>query len=116
MYEAELLSRSGMVVRCSILAIVVAVLVGLPASASAKSGHCTSGRTVLRVGTFNGKKGPCKTIQEAVDAIGPGGWILIGPGDYKQSSSRSITGAFGDDRAGAAGVVSTPPNPHPGIN
>jgi len=63
---------------------------------------------VLRVGTFNGKKGPCKTIQEAVDAIGPGGWILIGPGDYKQSSSRSITGAFGDDRAGAAVLVTTP--------
>jgi hypothetical protein len=70
--------------------------------------HCTGRPKVLRVGTFNGKHGQCASIQEAVDAVAPGGWILIGPGDYKQSSSRTITGAFGDDRAGAAVLITTP--------
>jgi hypothetical protein len=108
MHKGQLLSRSRTVLRCSILSIVVAVLAGLPASASAKSSRCTAGKKVLRVGTFNGKKGQCATIQEAVDAVTPGGWILIGPGDYKQASSRSIEGAYGDDRAGAAVLVRTP--------
>jgi hypothetical protein len=63
---------------------------------------------VLRVGTFNGKKGQCKTIQEAVNAAAPGNWILIGPGDYKQSASQKMAGAVGDDRAGAEVVVKTP--------
>ena len=63
---------------------------------------------VLLVGTFNGKKGQCKTIQEAVKAAAPGNWILVGPGDYKQSSSEEMSGAVGDDRAGADIVITTP--------
>jgi hypothetical protein len=63
---------------------------------------------VLRVGTFNGKKGQCKTIQEAVNAAAPGNWILIGPGDYKQTSSTKPAGAYGDDVAGASILVTTP--------
>jgi hypothetical protein len=63
---------------------------------------------VLRVGVFNGKKGGCKTIQEAVNAATPGNWILIGPGDYKQSSTQQMPGAVGDDRAGGDIVVTTP--------
>jgi len=63
---------------------------------------------VLRVGTFNGKKGQCKTIQEAIAAAAPGNWILIGPGDYKQSASQHMAGAVGDDRAGADIVITTP--------
>jgi hypothetical protein len=63
---------------------------------------------VLRVGTFNGKKGQCKTIQEAVNAAAPGNWILIGPGDYKQTSSTKPVGAYGDDVAGASILVTTP--------
>jgi hypothetical protein len=63
---------------------------------------------VLRVGTFNGKQGQCKTIQEAVNAAAPGNWILIGPGDYKQTSSSKPEGAYGDDRAGASVLVTTP--------
>ena len=57
---------------------------------------------VLRVGTFNGKKGQCKTIQEAVNAAAPGNWVLIGPGDYKETSSTKPEGAYGDDIAGAS--------------
>jgi hypothetical protein len=63
---------------------------------------------VLRVGVFNGKRGACRTIQEAVHAAAPGNWILIGPGDYKQSASQQMPGAVGDDRAGADIVITTP--------
>jgi len=63
---------------------------------------------VLRVGTFNGEKVQCATIQEAVNAVEPGGWILIGPGDYKQSGYHPILGAFGDDKAGADILITTP--------
>jgi hypothetical protein len=92
----------------SLLFVLVALVALSPASASAKTNRCTSARKVLRVGTFAGKKGQCASIQEAVDAVRPGGWVLIGPGDYKQSSSRTIEGAYGDDRAGADVLVRTP--------
>jgi hypothetical protein len=42
---------------------------------------------VLRVGTYHGIKGQYKSIQAAIDAAKQGDWILIGPGDYKTSSS-----------------------------
>jgi hypothetical protein len=89
------------------LALIGALLAGAPA-ASAKAACKPSARGVLRVGTYEGKKGPCKTIQEAVKAAAPGDWILIGPGDYKQSSSEVPKGARGDDRAGADVLVTTP--------
>ncbi len=63
---------------------------------------------VLLVGEYNGVPGQYKSLQEAVDAASPGDWILIGPGDYKQSSSRTIPGALGDDRAGADVLITTP--------
>jgi hypothetical protein len=66
---------------------------------------------VLRVGTYgtnSGKKGQCATIQEAVHAAAPGNWILIGPGDYKQSSFEKIEGAEGSDKAGADILITTP--------
>src|SRR4051794_14087116 len=50
--------------------------------------------SVLLVGTYNGKAGQFSTIQEAVDAAKPGDWILIGPGDYKQTSTRFASGAL----------------------
>jgi hypothetical protein len=65
-------------------------------------------RNVLRVGSYNGKPGSYATIQEAVDAAKPGDWVLIGPGDYKQTSSRFAPGAQGDDQAGASVLVTTP--------
>src|SRR5205085_90928 len=96
-------------------ALCVAVLFGCVAEAQAATNTCVPStripppkRRVLRVGTFNGKKGQCKTIQEAIHAAAPGNWILIGPGDYKQSSSQHMEGAMGDDRAGADIVITTP--------
>jgi hypothetical protein len=48
---------------------------------------------VLRVGTYEGIPGQYATIQAAVDAASPYDWILVGPGDYKTTSSRIATGA-----------------------
>jgi hypothetical protein len=42
---------------------------------------------VLRVGSYHGIAGQYKTIQAAVKAARPGDWILVGPGDYKTTSS-----------------------------
>lgn len=93
------------------------MLVAVPAASArtaarvAGIGRCASsgkhGR-VLRVGTLNGKPGQCRTIQEAVDDAPAGGWILIAPGDYKETSSRYAPGAYGDDRAAASILVTTP--------
>ena len=44
---------------------------------------------VLRVGSYHGIPGQYTSIQAAVNAAKPGDWILIGPGDYKTTSSRS---------------------------
>jgi hypothetical protein len=63
---------------------------------------------VRTVGNFEGHKGAYKTIQSAVDAASPGDWILIAPGDYKEKRTTVPGGAKGDDRAGAAVLVTTP--------
>jgi hypothetical protein len=47
---------------------------------------------VLRVGTYKGVRGQYTTIQAAANAAKPGDWILVGPGDYKTSSSRAPKG------------------------
>jgi hypothetical protein len=91
------------------LGIASALLALVPiTSAQAAVTRCTSEDGVLRVGTYEGKRGQCKSIQEAVAAVEPGGWILIGPGDYKQSSAQTIAGAQGDDTAGADILITTP--------
>jgi len=51
-----------------------------------------AGAKVLLVGTYHGTRGQFSSIQAAVDAAKPGDWILIGPGDYKTSSSRRVPG------------------------
>jgi hypothetical protein len=71
----------------------------LPASASAR---------VLLVGSYRGVAGDYTGIQAAVDAAHPGDWILIGPGDHKETGTRVPAGAAGDDRAGAAVLITTP--------
>ena len=67
------------------VAVCVAMCVGfaIPTAASAR---------VLRVGSFHGISGQFATIQAAVDAAKPGDWILIGPGDYKTTTSRHPAG------------------------
>ncbi len=96
--------------RAAVLAIAAGALAAVFAAAPAQaaSSHCTSKQKVLRVGSWEGRKGQCKTIQEAVANVAAGGWVLIGPGDYKQSSSQHVTGGYADERAGAAVVVTTP--------
>src|SRR5206468_1516084 len=63
--------------RRSMLAVLVA-------AAGAVYGVPLAGAAVLRVGTWNGIRGPYKTIQAAVNAARPGDWVLVGPGDYKE--------------------------------
>jgi hypothetical protein len=82
-----------------VLATCVLGLLGLPGSAQAK---------VLLVGSYHGIAGGYTSVQAAVDAAQPGDWILIGPGDYKESGNRVPDGAAGDDLAGAAVLVTTP--------
>jgi hypothetical protein len=79
------------------------IAAGLIASAPASASHA-----VLRVGSYEGVPGEYESLQAAVDAAKPGDWILIGPGDYKESSSRSAPGALGDDRAAADVLITTP--------
>ena len=90
------------------LGAIVLASIGI-ASAQARAAKVKTHRArTLLVGEFHGHKGTYKTIQQAVAAAHEGDWILIGPGDYKQSSSQEMTGGFGDDRAGADIVVTTP--------
>ena len=51
-----------------------------------------AGANVLRVGSYQGIRGQFSSIQAAVNAAKPGDWILVGPGDYKTSSSRTPKG------------------------
>ncbi len=44
-----------------------------------------SGPRVLLVGSWLGRQGQYQSIQAAVNAAKPGDWILVGPGDYKES-------------------------------
>ena len=55
---------------------------------------------VLRVGTYNGRKGAYPTIQSAVNAATEGDWILIAPGDYHEQGNAQ------------AGVFVTTPDIH----
>ena len=64
------------------------------------------GARVLRVGSYHGVKGQFTTIQAAVNASRPGDWILIGPGDYKTTSSRMPRGRS----TLPAGVLISTPN------
>ena len=64
---------------------------------------------VLRVGSYHHVKGEYKAIQAAVNAAKPGDWILVAPGDYKTTSSRSPAGTDGEF---PAGVLITKPRLH----
>jgi len=65
----------------------------------------TAGAAVLRVGTYKGIPGQFTTIQAAAKAAKPGDWILVGPGDYKTSSSQAPKGA---PQSPAAILLKTP--------
>ncbi len=97
-------ARHSRVRRSLALSVTFAALLGCCFAPLAQARE----RHVLRVGEYNGVPGEFSSIQEAVDAAHPGDWILIGPGDYKQVSSRVPAGAEGDDLAGASVLITTP--------
>jgi hypothetical protein len=66
-----------------------------------------AGARVYRVGTFEGKKATLRSIQKAVDKAVAGDWILVGPGDYKETADRLPAGAPSDE-AGAGVLVEKP--------
>ena len=73
----------------NVLTLLAVVLLGsvsaaLPAAAGAR---------VLRVGVYKGLRGQYRSVQAAVDAAKPGDWVLVGPGDYKSTTSRAPRGA-----------------------
>src|ERR1700727_925384 len=79
-------SASGRIATFAAVALACGMMSGwAPAHAAGASG----GAKVLRVGTFDGKAGPYRTIQSAVDAARPGDWILVGPGDYHETADES---------------------------
>ena len=55
----------------------------------------TAGARVFHVGTFEGKKGK-SSLQKAVEAAAPGDWILVAPGDYKETGDHLSAGASAD--------------------
>jgi hypothetical protein len=81
----------------------VAVLVGLVVIAGAVP--AAGAAQVLRVGSYHGIAGQFTSIQRALDAARPGDWVLVGPGDYKTTTSREPAG---ETTFPAAVLMSTP--------
>jgi len=79
--------------------------------AACSSTSSTSSAHVLTVGTFQGHKGQFTSIQAAVDKAVPGDWILVAPGDYKESNDLSTT-PTNVAEGGFGGVLVTTPNIH----
>ena len=67
-----------------LLGLVGLALLCLPALASGR---------VLLVGTYHGIKGQYSSIEAAVDAAKANDWILVGPGDYKTTTSETVSGS-----------------------
>jgi hypothetical protein len=72
--------------------------------ATALAGAAPATAKVLRVGKFSGKNGGYTSIQAAVDAASAGDWILVAPGDYKETGDRLHSGSSAGD-AGAGVLV-----------
>ena len=89
---------------CMSFGTMAVVSTALPAAAA-------SSVQVLTVGTFHGKKGTYTSIQAAVNAAKPGAWILIAPGDYKDSADLSNPPAS-FDHGDFGGVLITTSNLH----
>ena len=67
--------------------IAIALLVATVAFSLATAGAPAKSHRVLLVGTYHGKAGDFRSITAAVKAAKPGDWILVAPGDYKETVS-----------------------------
>jgi hypothetical protein len=90
-------------VRLAVWAVALFSCIGMAALASAGPASAR----VLRVGKFEGKSGGFKTIQAAVEAASPGDWVLVAPGDYKETGDHLHAGSSPGD-AGAGVLVEKP--------
>ncbi len=92
--------------------VTIGVLAGAslaPLAANGGAGAAVpSARRVLRVGTFHGIKGQYTTIQAAVDAAGPGDWILVAPGDYHETGDVTHPPSQGDNGRNGGVLITTP--------
>src|SRR3954453_5854302 len=79
--RTRLWSRPPAGVRVARMRYAIALLAATVALASVVASAPAKGPRGLR----DGKHGTYKTIQSAVNAAHPGGWILIAPGDYKET-------------------------------
>ncbi|HEY2167786.1 MAG TPA: hypothetical protein VGH01_11510 [Jatrophihabitantaceae bacterium] len=84
-------------------AVVLLTLFGVAAPASAVPAQ------VLRVGSWNGVPGNEPSLDAAVAALQPGGWLLIGPGDYHPRMDYSANQSSSD---APAAVLVTAANTH----
>jgi len=89
-------------------ALLGAVMPAALAGVTPAGGTPAATPQVLRVGTYDGIAGQFTTVQAAVDAARPGDWVLVGPGDYKTTSSRPRAGV----PTSPAGVLVTTPDIH----
>ena len=70
-------------------------VLGVALAASMAHWRQRRSRQGAAVGTYKGVHGQYTTIQAAANAAKPGDWILIGPGDYKTSSTEAPKGPRG---------------------
>ena len=101
-------------VKKSVLATIGAIMLSGGVLAACSSSSTTSPTTstghVLPVGTVHDKKGAYATIQAADDAATKGDWILVAPGDYKETadvsnpSVSSVNGQFGGVLVTTSGI------------
>ncbi|HVU72935.1 MAG TPA: hypothetical protein VHE83_08230 [Mycobacteriales bacterium] len=90
----------------SAVAFATVVALSAPGAAAPHESYTTQ---VLRVGTWHGVKGNEPTIDAAMAALKPGGWLLIGPGDWHPEMDKQADQS-GSDFPSAVNV--TVPNVH----
>ena len=78
--------------RWTAVAALVTTCVGTAGLARAATTTGTQS-SVLLVGSYKGVAGQYSSVQAAVDAAKPGDWILVAPGDYKETSGQVPQGA-----------------------
>ena len=100
--------------RNAVAGVAVAVLsMSMLSACSSSSSSSSSTGNVLTVGTYQGQKGQFTTIQAAVNAAKSGDWILVAPGDYKESADLTTTpSATAISEGGFGGVLITKSNIH----